>query len=258
MVPLSPDSQVVLSGLHEIRDIAAISTESSHQSRVLRIAIQHLNVIWWCSLAIYIHIDEQDVDIGSIGLRYEVDTVCQFWVGIWVWRRGQSTTEIWEASSTCSEHLQGIVLNLKSFFICPVIRVESEMNFTICYNFLLSDFPKNFIRTSSTVGFAWSGWEQESHFHIVCPGEVSHLKDHLWSLDNQSIRGNRDSYWENSAGWHGQWVERWCRCSLHWLGSCLGRMVRWRCQLEKWMSPHILQALQSYISLVEPYLMIHI
>ena len=80
MLPLSPDSQVVLRSLHEIRDIATISTESSHQWRVLRIAIPHLNVIRWCSLAIYIQGEEGDVDICSIGLGDEVNTVYQFWV----------------------------------------------------------------------------------------------------------------------------------------------------------------------------------
>ena len=84
MHPLSPDPQVVLHGLHESRDIAAISTDSSHQWRILRIAIPHLNVIRWCSLAIYIQGEEGDVDICSIGLRDEIDTVYQFWVLIWV------------------------------------------------------------------------------------------------------------------------------------------------------------------------------
>ena len=84
MLPLPPDSQAVLCGLHDIRDIAALSTESPHQWRVLRIAIPHLNVIRWCSLAIYIQGEEGDVDICSIGLSDEVDTVCKFWVLIWV------------------------------------------------------------------------------------------------------------------------------------------------------------------------------
>ena len=81
---LSPNSQVVLRGLDEIRYIAAISTEFSHQRRLLRITISHLYVIRWCSLTIYIHGDEGDVDICSVGLRNEVYTACQFWIGIWV------------------------------------------------------------------------------------------------------------------------------------------------------------------------------
>ena len=45
MLPASPDSQVVLCGLDEMRYIAAISTESCHNRRILRIPIPHLNVI---------------------------------------------------------------------------------------------------------------------------------------------------------------------------------------------------------------------
>ena len=88
LILLSPDSQVVLSCVREGRDIAAISTESSHQWGFLRIAIPHLNVVWWCTIAIYIQWDNGDVDICSVGLRDEVYTVCQFWVLIWEWRRG--------------------------------------------------------------------------------------------------------------------------------------------------------------------------
>ena len=43
--PPSPDSQVVLGGLHESRDSTAISAEFTNEWRVLCIAISHLNVI---------------------------------------------------------------------------------------------------------------------------------------------------------------------------------------------------------------------
>ena len=86
MLQASPDSQVVLSGLHEIRDIAAISTEPCHKWRIIRISIPNLNKI--CLgvyfLAIYIHHEEGDVDICPNGLRDEVDTVCQIRVRVWV------------------------------------------------------------------------------------------------------------------------------------------------------------------------------
>ena len=42
---LSPNSHVVLSGLHEMWDIGAISTEGSHEWRILRNAIPELDVI---------------------------------------------------------------------------------------------------------------------------------------------------------------------------------------------------------------------
>ena len=100
---LLPNSQVVLSCLHGIRDIAAISTVSSNQWRFFRISIPHLNEIWWCCLTIYIHGDKGDVDICSVGLRDKVDTACQFWVGIWVWGWGQDSTFIWIVSSTCCD-----------------------------------------------------------------------------------------------------------------------------------------------------------
>ena len=62
---------MVLSGLYERRNIAAISAEPSHYWGILKITIPHLYVIW----AIYIHDDERDINICSIGLRNEVDTV---------------------------------------------------------------------------------------------------------------------------------------------------------------------------------------
>ena len=133
---LSPYPQVIFSGLHESRDIASISTESSHQWRVLWTAIPHFNVIWWCSLAIYIHGEEGDVDIGSIGLRDEVDTVCRVWVGIWVWGWGEDSTCIWVVSTTCCEVLKGIVLNMKSSCIVCTARVESENEITFYLSFL--------------------------------------------------------------------------------------------------------------------------
>ena len=151
---LAPDPQVVLSGLHESRDIALISTESSHQKWVMWFAISNLNVIRWCPLAIYIHGEEGDVDIASIGLRDEVDTASQFWIGIWVWGRGQNPTGIWVGSSTCCEQLQGTVLNLKSWSISIRVWVESEINLMKgvylrwCHNFFI---------TSSTVGSGLTG-----------------------------------------------------------------------------------------------------
>ena len=80
----SPNPQVILSCLHECRDVAAISTEFPHQWRFLSLAISQLNIIWWGSLAIYIHGHEGDVDICSIGLRYDVDTSRKIWVGVWI------------------------------------------------------------------------------------------------------------------------------------------------------------------------------
>ena len=42
---LLPDSQVVLSGLHDIWDAVAIPTVGHNQWRLLRIAIPNLNII---------------------------------------------------------------------------------------------------------------------------------------------------------------------------------------------------------------------
>ena len=129
MLTTSPDSQMVLSCLHEIRDIAAIPTESCHSWRILRIAIPHLNEVWWCSLAIYIHWGEVYVDIGPIGLRDEVNTACQIWVRIWVWWGGEDSTCIWIVSSTFCGKLESFVLYVKSCSIVPYIRVETEIIF---------------------------------------------------------------------------------------------------------------------------------
>ena len=126
-LPSSPDPQVVLSGLHEIRDIAAISTESSNQWRFLRIAIPHLYIVWWCSMAIDIHGDEGYVDKCSIRLWDEKNTVLHSLILIWVWRGGQNSSGVWEASTTFSEYIQGIVFNLKSSSSNTIIRDESEM-----------------------------------------------------------------------------------------------------------------------------------
>ena len=132
MHPTSPDSQVVLCCLYEIRDIAAISTEPCHKWRILRIPIPQLNVVrcqWCSSLAVYIHWEEGYVEIGSIGLRYEVDTVCQICVQIWVRRWGEDSTFIWIVSPTICELLEGFVHNVKSCSIVPWIRVETEIIF---------------------------------------------------------------------------------------------------------------------------------
>ena len=43
-----------------------------------------------------------------------------------------------------------------------------------------------FILTSSIIGSGWIGFEQGSHCHTVCPGEVNHQKGLLWSLDNNN------------------------------------------------------------------------
>ena len=136
MLPKSPDSQVVLSGLHGRRNFASVSTESSHQWRVLRITIPHLNIVWWCSIAIDIHGDEGYVDKRSIRLWDEKDTVFHSLISIWVWWGSQNATWIWEASPTFSKHLHGIVLNLKSSSSNTIIRVESEMmSMTLNYVF---------------------------------------------------------------------------------------------------------------------------
>ena len=52
MFILLPDCHVTLGSCHKWRDIAVISTEFSHQWRVLRITIPYLNRVWWCSLAV--------------------------------------------------------------------------------------------------------------------------------------------------------------------------------------------------------------
>ena len=127
MLPLSPDSQVVLSGLHERRNFASVSTEFSHQWRVLRITIPHLNIVWWCSIAIDIHCDEGYVDKCSIGLWDEKDTVFHSLILIRVWWGSQNATWIWEASSTFSKYVKDIILNLKSLSSNIIIRDESEM-----------------------------------------------------------------------------------------------------------------------------------
>ena len=104
-----------------------------------------------------------------------------------------------------------------------------------------------FLLTSSKVGFGWTGWMQGSHCHTVCPGVVNQLKGHLWFLGNHRCK-HCDSLhpcWENLAGWQCQWAERWCRCSLHCLGSCLGRMVRWGPHLGLWRHLHMHQSYRS-------------
>ena len=45
MLSYIPNPQVVLCGLHEIRDIATISAVSSHDRRHLRIAIPQLYIV---------------------------------------------------------------------------------------------------------------------------------------------------------------------------------------------------------------------
>ena len=150
-----PNSQVVLCGLDETWNIAAISTVSSNQWRFFRISIPHLNEIWWCCLAIDVHGVEGDVHICSVGLRDKVDTACQFWVGIWVWGWGQDSTFIWIVSSTCCEQLQGIVLNLESLCIFPTVRVESEMNIKQWLNLWLSDFVKRLFSLHPQLVLAW-------------------------------------------------------------------------------------------------------
>ena len=127
MPPTSPDSQVVLGGLDEIRDIAAISTEPCHKWWILWTSIPHFNVVRWCSLAINIHWEEGYFDIGPNGLRYEVDTVYQIWVVIWVQRWGEDSTCIWIVSPTFFEKLQGLVLYLKSISISSQTWVKSEI-----------------------------------------------------------------------------------------------------------------------------------
>ena len=144
-----------------------------------------------------------------------------------------------------------------------LIGIWNDLNnrFNMSYNKVLL---KIFLLTSSTDGSDLTGLEQGSHCHIVCPGEVSHLMGHLWSPrmhetnDAHSSHNNTYPCLEYSAGWQCHWAVRLCRCSPYSQGSYLDRMVRWKCQMEMWTFPHILQALQSYISLPEPHLMIHI
>ena len=125
--PPSPYSQMVLCGLYYSWDIGSVSTENSHQWRVLRITIPHLNIVWWCSLAIDIHGDEGHVDKCSIRLWDEKNTVLHSLILIWVWRGGQNSSGVWEASTTISEYIHGIVFNLKSSSSNTIIRDESEM-----------------------------------------------------------------------------------------------------------------------------------
>ena len=102
----------------------------------------------------------------------------------------------------------------------------------------------NVLLTLSSVGSGWTGWDEGSgtgwdHCHIVCPGVENHQKDHLWSLDNQSIGRNRYPCWEISSGWQCQWAVRWCRCSLYVLGRYLGRMVKTCVHLHQWIHRHM-------------------
>ena len=117
--PPLPDPQVALCRLHWSGDFAAISTESSHHWRVLRVAIPHLNVIiWWiCFFAVDIHADEWHVDIISIGLRYEVNAACQVWVWIWVGGWSQDSTCICVATTTnCKSSIKSWKINFWSNF----------------------------------------------------------------------------------------------------------------------------------------------
>ena len=133
---LVPDPQLVLRGLDEMRDTSAISTESCHKWRILRSPIPHLNVIccqttnWGLHfLASYIHWEEGYIDLGFIWLRYEIDTVCQIWVGIWMWRWGEDSSYIWIASSTCWERQRGRdrrVHNMKSLSIGIIVTIRKE------------------------------------------------------------------------------------------------------------------------------------
>ena len=109
-----------------------------------------------------------------------------------------------------------------------------------------------FILTSSIIGSGWIGFEQGSHCHTVCPGEVNHQKGLLWSLDNNNHMHHTSCLcifaypcWENSAGWQSRFVVRWCRCNLVILGSCLDRMVRWGCHLGLWNCLHMHQIYRS-------------
>ena len=80
-LPFSPDSQEVLGCYDKIRHISNISTEFSNKWGIIISAIPQLNEIRYLSSTIYIHIEEGDVDTSSIGLRDEIDTVSQSWVG---------------------------------------------------------------------------------------------------------------------------------------------------------------------------------
>ena len=116
-------------------------------------------------MATYIEIVEDDADIRLIRLRYKEDTVCQFWVLIWVRWRGQHATQIGKDSTTGSQLLQGIVLNLKSHI--TQLGEKSEMNFETYSSIFIGCLSLHRNLTSSTIGSAWSGLEQQFHFHTL-------------------------------------------------------------------------------------------
>ena len=125
-LPLSPDPQVVLWGLHEIRDIAAISTEFCHEWRVLGISIPHLNKIW-CETsftAIYVKGEEGEVDICTIRLSDEVDTVGQFGVVVGVWGWGQDSTRAWVGATTIIEQFRPFLAK-KSFCFFAIVVIHT-------------------------------------------------------------------------------------------------------------------------------------
>ena len=79
-------------------------------------------------MTIYIHGDERDVKICSIGLRDMVYTIGQFWICIWVRRWGQYSICMRVVSSTQCETFFCTAFNLKSITVVDGIRVKSEIN----------------------------------------------------------------------------------------------------------------------------------
>ena len=143
------------------------------------------------------------------------------------------------------------------------LRSWSEWNLrNVTLVICISNLLFVFVLTLSAVGYGCSGWDRGSQCHIVCAGGVNNLKSHLWSLDNQDHTGHttsmcmcqQDPCSENSAQSQCQLAVRWCRCTLHYKGNLLGKMVRWGCHLGFWKCLHMHQSCSSSGS----HLMVHI
>ena len=139
---------------------SAISTESSHNC----IIIKNFNIIWWCSLAIYVHVDERDGEIHSTPNTNWVSTACQIWVGIWIWRWSQNPSPWWwrqaAADAAFCEQFYSLILDVKSLSLpirIPIIVClksgVNEKNATQYLYFLLCAISPHLIKITPRLAF---------------------------------------------------------------------------------------------------------